>query len=256
MTENRTPAGVPTGGQFAASQRAETDLTLSAAPPVYAPAGHADDEPRGDAENGSPCPFCGQEVWYERRATGLPMRWVHRDSTPRCASTADAVEQWIRRQTPLSQTPAATGLLTIKEEALRTVDPFEMIQVVNDQNGDGFHVAPVTSTNMVDGLTAEVCRQQGYDPSDVEEWVEAEKASNAYLRTNHDKIHAWAQEVYSAEVHPGCDPQHQYVSCKATLGPDARTDEVFDAANGTRIGEVDEALRSGEFYARMLNEVG
>lgn len=57
-------------------------------PVRFVAAAHADDEPKGDLDNGDPCPVCGAELWYERKATGLPMRWVHRDETPRCKEDA------------------------------------------------------------------------------------------------------------------------------------------------------------------------
>jgi hypothetical protein len=99
VTENRHPKGTPTGGRFAPSAHAEADVDLAPAghtadcspgcfadhaTPPLAPAGHPDDEPRGDTPNGSDCEHCGRSIWYERQAAGLPMRWVHRDGTPRC----------------------------------------------------------------------------------------------------------------------------------------------------------------------------
>lgn len=155
---------------------------------------------------------------------------------------------------PLAQATAATGHMTIREVDFDRPYPFHAVEVTNDAASNGFRVAPVTSANLVDGLAAEVCRQQGWDIEDVEAWVEAEKAATAWLRTHTDRVRAWAKDTYGADMRAGDAVDSQHFSTHVRLGPDAMSDQVLTAAAGTRIGEVDDALRTGEFFARMLDE--
>lgn len=51
----------------------------------FVAAGHPDDEPpRDGVTNGDPCKACGQPIYLERRRTGDPMHWIHRDESPAC----------------------------------------------------------------------------------------------------------------------------------------------------------------------------
>ena len=70
---------------------------------------HPDSEPRGDAENGSPCPFCHLPIWYERSGTGQPMRWAHQDGTPRCDADITALRQAMAHLTGTSSDPDSTA---------------------------------------------------------------------------------------------------------------------------------------------------
>lgn len=156
--------------------------------------------------------------------------------------------------TPLAALVPPDGRLTIGETYLGNDRPFHAVVVADDTNSTGFHITALTSANLVDALATEACRQQGADPDDVEEWVAAEKAAEAWLRAHSPDVAAWSKEAYGATMEPDSALQSQHFSTHLRLGPDATLGAAVNAATTTRIGEVDAALRSGEFARRMLDE--
>lgn len=157
-------------------------------------------------------------------------------------------------QSSLASLVPRGGHATLRDDLLGASAPFHVLDITEDPNSPGFHVEARTSANLIEGLARETWCQQGGDVEDVEMWHATEKAAEEWLHANAADVAAWTQDVYGASMDLNNPHKAQHFSTSARLGPDATVGAAVEAAHKSRIGEVDAALRSGEFFARVLDE--
>lgn len=113
---NRRPSGVPTGGQFAATQRAEADIDLGGAPSVETPA----------ADEASQAPAPATNVHAIRDVSTDPGDWDSDDAPSTemvLAADSDGLWPYVRSQNRFVRAEAAANPSLTDEQLAELQDP-------------------------------------------------------------------------------------------------------------------------------------
>lgn len=117
----------------------------------------------------------------------------------------------------------------------------------------GLLAQPQVIADMVDDLLAEMARQ-GHDPVDPDAAAAAERAAEDWLTQHRVDVAVWTLLTYGVHADVDTPVRARRFFTHAHLPPDAVVADAVEAAAATRISAVHEALRTGEFYRRMLDE--
>lgn len=146
------------------------------------------------------------------------------------------------------------GPCTIRREDLdpRHAAQWHAVVVTVDPVG-GLLAEPEVTTDLVADLVAEVARQD-HDPADANEAAAAERAAEEWLTRHLVDVAVWTLVTYGVHLDVDSPPRARRFFTHAHLPPTATLGDVVDAAARTRIAQVHEALRTGDYARRMLDE--